>query len=599
MYKSRFLLLVSLGCIAPVQALSVECAHGDIQDTLDLNHIEPLSCASYADLTHNNEDNAVLIARLVSCAHGSNHIHYVDAHLMHVALFNHGVPSPEHAPKVLFNPINNLPLVENITYFAVYEDHAAYVGTLTDVYKQTPAGEYIQAFLGAHHSIDATERAYAQYALAQCYHTGGGVPQNMHTALYWYTKALGQTQDAVLQHHLWYALGSVYELSSDIPDHAITALTYYNKAAQNTADMQICGAAHLALGNWYSTYNHDGRKARDYYTKASRCGDKAVQAHAYAALADLYRTGFDNLPKNYAQAVTYYQRALSYAADSSLRTSIAYNSATIYYHGGFGVEKNYTRAASLFEQVAQSSNSAHALSAALALGELYRNGGYGITADARRAYELYSTVIQKSPDTSHACMATLGLAELYRADNTTIPQDRVKAQALYNQLLATCADGDCIEPMINNGLASLYCFSCSQIAADYTKACTYYLHAFNQTHDTQARAVAANGLVTLYYHGAQDYARDIEKAVEYYEYVAHQSDDLYLQAHAHQILGELYWHGHAGVRSNSEDAIKHLQQAAQQKINMHAQQVAHDALQKIHEQSLHTASRARKALTRS
>lgn len=578
MYK-KWWLSVYLGYTMSLSAVSIVCEYGDIHDTLDLNHIEPLTCSSYADLIpHDGEDNAVLIARLVSSAHGTQYIHYVDAHAVQEALFNSRIPTAQRAPKILFNPVNNVPLVENITYFALYNDHATYIGTLTDVYNKTPAGEYIHAFINAHHSGDALERAYAQYTLAHWYQH----EQNMSTALFWYTKALEQKSDKALQHQVWYALGSLCEVCSDIPDHAIHALTYYTQAAECTVDPYVHGAAQMALGKWYNTYNHDARTAIDYYTKASTCSDPAIQAHAYTALGDIYRIGSAQVPKNYASAQRYYEQALFAAPASVAQTSIWYESATLYYHGGFGIEKDYAKAAGLFEQVVRSSDTTYHTPAAVALGELYRSGGYGITADVNRAATWYNKVV--NVDSPYARMATFGLAEIYRA------HDRVQALALYNQVLATCTQGDCLQPMVHNGLASLYCFSCTQIAADYTKARSYYTQAFNQMDNAQARAVAAQGLATLYYHGVPGSTRDVAKAVDYYQYLTEQSDDLFLQAHAHQILGELL------VRSDLEAAITHLQSAAQQKINVQAQHKAHDLLQEIHEQSVNTASRIRKAL---
>ncbi|MFI5333297.1 MAG: tetratricopeptide repeat protein [Candidatus Babeliales bacterium] len=587
MYK-KWWLLVCTGYIVSLSAVQVTCEHDSINDTLDLNHIEPLTCSSYADLIpHEGEDNAVLIARLVSSAHGTQYIHYVDAHAVQEALFNSHIPTGQHAPKILFNPVNNVPLVENITYFALYNDHATYVGTLTDVYNKTPAGECIRALIDVHHNNNALERAYAQYTLAHWYHR----EQNMSAALYWYTKVLRGKSDEIVQHQVWYALGSLYEVCSDIPDHAINALTYYTHAAECTADPYVQGAALLALGNWYNTYNHDTRTAVDYYTKASSCSDPAIQAHAYTALGDIYRIGSAHFPKNYASAQRYYDQALHAAPDSVAQTSIWYGSATMYYHAGFGIEKDYAQAAALFEQVARSSDTTYHIPAAVALGELYRIGGYGVTADAHRASAWYSKVIDVAEkNSSYTRMATFGLAELYRT------QDRVKAYTLYNQVLATCTQGDCLQSMVYNGLASLYCFSCSQIPADYTKAHEYYTQAFNQTDNRQARAVAAQGLATLYYHGVPGSARDVGKAVDYYEYLTEQSDDLFLQAHAHQVVGELLLHGYGTVRSDLEAAITHLQYAAQQKINVQAQHKAHDLLQEIHEQSLSTASRVRKAL---
>lgn len=105
----------------------------------------------------------------------------------------------------------------------------------------------------------------ACFIAARCYETGSGVPQDIHTAMKYYTRAAMKGHgDAAFN------LGCIYMQMG--PGGEQLALEFFGKAA----DAQ-CADAQFALGYYYESHG-DLSAAKNWYEKAAQSGDPGMVA---------------------------------------------------------------------------------------------------------------------------------------------------------------------------------------------------------------------------------------------------------------------------------------------------------------------------------
>lgn len=199
-------------------------------------------------------------------------------------------------------------------------------------------------------------------------------------------------------------LGRAQDAGRNYPE----ARKNYQKAAD--------GGNMYALTNlaWFSIYGTDGaldvEKGRQMFLQAANAGN----SYAQASLGWLYREGYGGVPKDYNEAVRWYQMS----ADQGYANAMA----TIgwFYREGLGLPKDLFQSLSWYQKAAEAGD-ANAMSS---LGWAYQNG-LGTAQDYIEAKNWYEKAANVGDSYS---MALLGW--FYDVGNG-VPQDYAQARAWY------------------------------------------------------------------------------------------------------------------------------------------------------------------------
>lgn len=327
--------------------------------------------------------------------------------------------------------------------------------------------------------LSSSENVNTLYDLANCYFWGHGVKQNVETAMKWYIKAAENGKiDAVTKVCDYYyytkkdskaALRWAEQLgkTGDTDGLYINGLCLIdeNKAAEGAEKLRLAAdkghrPAMFALGEYYrKNENHTAafywykrsvevkkswmKKSEAYY-QLGRCyhyglGTKKnyQEAYTYYKASKTYSSDFTNLlydmamecyranstPPDYKRAVKYFTEAQSFSSLSKAKRKKAeYIIGFCYYHGGYGVQRNYKKAVLWLERAYNNGMKKAAIDIAncyfygkyclekdykavvrwlkpcaekskyaqFLLGECYSKGGYGIKANPKTAFFYYN-----------------------------------------------------------------------------------------------------------------------------------------------------------------------------------------------------------------
>ncbi len=317
------------------------------------------------------------------------------------------------------------------------------------------------------------------YDLASCYFWGNGVKQDIETAMKWYIKAAEMGKpDAVTKVCDYYyyskkdskaALKWAEQLGKmgDTDGMYIAGLCLMdeNQAAEGAKKLRAAAdkghrPAMFALGEYYrKNENHTAafywykrsvevkknwHKKSEAYYQLGRCyhyglGTKKnyQEAYTYYKASKTYSSNFTNLlydmamecyranstPPDYKRAVKYFIEAQSFSSLSKAKRKKAeYIIGFCYYHGGYGVQRNYKKAVLWLERAYNNGMKKAAIDIAncyfygkyclekdyeavvrwlkpladkskyaqFLLGECYSKGGYGIKANPKTAFFYYN-----------------------------------------------------------------------------------------------------------------------------------------------------------------------------------------------------------------
>ena len=245
--------------------------------------------------------------------------------------------------------------------------------------------------------------AQAQFALANHYFDGVGVPQNYSQALLWYNKSANQGF-APAQN----LLGYMYQHKFGVPRDYKRALAYYRSAAKQGYALGEYNLGVLSEGG--VGVKRDYKQAFEWYRRAAdqnlpqaekqvgyfyQCGygvkQDFAQAHAWylrAAghgnsdaenqLGSMAEDGWGQ-PKNYTEALSWFYQAAEHGSDTA-KENIGYM-----FQNGLGVQTDYAKAMYWFVEAAAHGNS----NAQNQLGWMYQYG-QGVEPDDAKAVTWYS-----------------------------------------------------------------------------------------------------------------------------------------------------------------------------------------------------------------
>ncbi|KAJ1808859.1 ERAD-associated protein, partial [Coemansia sp. RSA 2598] len=257
---------------------------------------------------------------------------------------------------------------------------------------------------------EKTGNAQAQYMLGFFYSTGvGGAPQKNSLALLY-------TSLAALQGHIaaGMVMGFRTKMGAGVPADCAEAVEYYRLVARTAIDYYVsgpplgrtmpgyrmrlsddAGSAYGVKTGPYSLYRATGReefgKLVEYYRFSAQKGN----LKAGMALADLYYSGHEHMPRNLTMSARHVRNVLShiFTADGKLRldltqaeVNVAGNAAGLYgimLLRGEGVEEDTRLAAKWLEIGAGLGHGA----ATNALGYMYQHG-IEVAASSEDAIEL-------------------------------------------------------------------------------------------------------------------------------------------------------------------------------------------------------------------
>ena len=171
----------------------------------------------------------------------------------------------------------------------------------------------------------------ALYSIGALYHNGGnGIVQNHKTAITWYMKAVEKNNVAAM-----YNIGWIYQNGQgNYPKDYKKAEEWYLKAAKVGSSTKY---EYKLLGALYSLAdNNQPLKALEYYEKYAEAG----YAKGMLETATIYFTGKGGVEKDYAKAAKYYEK---YYEEEKNKNDLD-NLIDIYNRGGYGVEKNKEKA---------------------------------------------------------------------------------------------------------------------------------------------------------------------------------------------------------------------------------------------------------------
>ena len=219
----------------------------------------------------------------------------------------------------------------------------------------------------------AQREAMAQYLLAKRYTKGEGVPQDYGQAAK-FMKQAAERGCAYAQNDL----GTLYAKGLGVPQDFQTAAQWYRRAAEQG---DYLGQYSLGL-----SYLQGRGLARDpvealvWLKRAARQN----QTDAMLVLANLYFTGFPEIPQNLPTACHWFKEAARHGRSSALN-SLGF----IYENGGAGVPKNLDRAFKFYRQAAEQGDDQGQMN----LGRAYRDG-VGVKRDLSAAYTWLYLAVQ-------------------------------------------------------------------------------------------------------------------------------------------------------------------------------------------------------------
>jgi TPR repeat protein len=136
-----------------------------------------------------------------------------------------------------------------------------------------------------------------QRALAECYRTGRGVPQNLNTAIYWYQKAVDQREPIAEL-----ALAKLYRFGRGVPKNERMAFDLTQRSATRGYENAMVDLAQMYLDGTGTA--PDIAKEYNWYEKAAVHGNQEAEV----AVGRMYLYG-KIVPRNVPLAVAWFHRA--------------------------------------------------------------------------------------------------------------------------------------------------------------------------------------------------------------------------------------------------------------------------------------------------
>lgn len=192
------------------------------------------------------------------------------------------------------------------TVFGAGVAHAADYKTALLLVRQ---GKY-SAALYEFKVLAAEGHAASQFSIGLIYHLGRGVEADQETAYMWYKQAAVQEYTPAMNN-----IGMMYLNGEYVASNHDAAFKLFLKASINHAQAKdnLAQCYEFAWGT-----ERDAAKAADMYQKAGDAG----YVRGWLHLAQMYETGYEDLPKDIDKAVEWYTKAAERGIKSA-RTRLA------------------------------------------------------------------------------------------------------------------------------------------------------------------------------------------------------------------------------------------------------------------------------------
>jgi TPR repeat protein len=185
-------------------------------------------------------------------------------------------------------------------------------------------------------------------------------------------------------------------------------------------------------------------------------------------IAELYQMGRDGWPKDFAQAVFWYLKAIEDATEDELQeNAYVYGLlASLYAEGGPGLPKDYAQAANWYAKGSHQGD----IDSTWDLGKLYETGGPGLQQDLEQAQRLTRQALDEYHQQAQDGDADgqYGLGQIYEQGGPDFSPDYVKAQHWYLQAVQ---QGNLAAKL---ALAQIYKVGGYGLSQDYGQAIHWY-----------------------------------------------------------------------------------------------------------------------------
>lgn len=219
-----------------------------------------------------------------------------------------------------------------------------------------------------YHKSAEMNNGWGHFRLGWLYQHGLGVEQDNNQAVIWYREAISQGVSLAYSH-----LGEMYELGKGVEKNEKIAMDLYQKAANNDESEGAFKLAKIYIkGTVGGKVEHE--KAISWYKKSAQWG----KTDAWVELGNIYRDGI-GVNQNYEKAKEWYLKAveknslyafenLGYMYQTGKSIAIDFKTAVLWYEKAAGLNGDYA----MFQ-----------------LGQIYRLGGYGVEKDLTKAKKWY------------------------------------------------------------------------------------------------------------------------------------------------------------------------------------------------------------------
>jgi TPR repeat protein len=217
---------------------------------------------------------------------------------------------------------------------------------------------------------------------------GEGTEKDVDSAIQWFKEAANQNDNTAI-----YNLGEIYYHGQGVEQDYRKAFGYFKIAVERGFSQ-----AQLRLGYCYLLGHGCGKDEERGLTliEANSGGNDSI----LIALAEAYHTASPK-HRNFLKSLKYYQKI-----SEGIQRSYALRGIGLLYEHGDGVEQNYQKALTYYQNAAKENNKAAYYNIAL----LYHHG-YGVNKDYTTSLEWFAKVVVENsiPGTTHVCVFNEGV----------------------------------------------------------------------------------------------------------------------------------------------------------------------------------------------